>query len=91
MAVGQGIVEGLVGTFGPFLIPAVVFAAGVAGYTTLLFLNRHLANEETDAVVNLSAGDPDESTTGKDHGATGRGVSPDDGPEESEETRDPTD
>lgn len=91
MAVGQGLVEGLVGTFGPFLIPAVVFAAGVVGYATLLFLNRRLASDDTDAVVNPSAGDPDESTTDRDHGATDRGISPGDVTEEGEESGDPTD
>lgn len=30
----------LVDTFGPFLIPVVVFAAGVVGYGVLVVLNR---------------------------------------------------
>jgi hypothetical protein len=91
MVAGQGIIDGVVRTFGPFLIPAVVFVAGVAGYTALLLLTRYLQDEETDAVVNLSAGDPDESTTAKDHGATSRGISPEDVREDGEESGDPTD
>lgn len=32
----------LVETFGPFLIPAAVFAVGAVGYFALLFLSRWL-------------------------------------------------
>jgi hypothetical protein len=35
-----GIVESAVETFGPFLIPAAVFAAGLVGYGALYALTR---------------------------------------------------
>jgi hypothetical protein len=35
-----GIVESVVETFGPFLIPAAVFAAGLVGYGVLYALTR---------------------------------------------------
>jgi hypothetical protein len=37
--------SGLVETFGPFLIPAVVFGAGVIGYGVLYVVNRGLGGE----------------------------------------------
>lgn len=38
----MGLVETLVGTFGPFLIPATVFAVGVLGYGLLYLVSRWL-------------------------------------------------
>lgn len=37
--------EEVVRTFGPFLIPATVFAAGVVGYVALYLLSRWVAGE----------------------------------------------
>jgi len=42
----MGIVETLVGTFGPFLIPVVVFAVGALGYGLLFVLNRARGTDE---------------------------------------------
>ena len=36
----MGILDTLVGTFGPFLIPVVVFTVGALGYAVLFTLNR---------------------------------------------------
>ena len=36
----MGLLESLVGTFGPFLIPVVVFTVGAVGYAVLFALNR---------------------------------------------------
>lgn len=36
----SGVVDALVATFGPFLIPAVLFALGVVGYLALLAVSR---------------------------------------------------
>lgn len=33
-------IESIIELFGPFLIPVVVFAVGVVGYTVLVFLSR---------------------------------------------------
>lgn len=35
------VVDSLVETFGPFLIPALVFLVGVVGYGILIFLTRY--------------------------------------------------
>lgn len=35
------VVNALVETFGPFLIPATVFVVGVVGYGILIFLTRY--------------------------------------------------
>ena len=34
------VLDDIVGTFGPFLIPAVVFAAGLVGYGVLFLINK---------------------------------------------------
>jgi hypothetical protein len=78
MAGVESAVEALVRTFGPFLIPVTVFGIGAVGYTVLFLLSRQFRGDDADGVVNLSAGTPERSTTDKDHGATGRGVLPDD-------------
>ncbi|TSD14008.1 hypothetical protein DP107_10230 [Haloglomus irregulare] len=70
--------EALVRTFGPFLIPVTVFAVGVVGYSVLYAVSSRLGEDDSDGAVNLSAGTPGASTTDRDHGATGRGVLPDD-------------
>lgn len=72
----QSVVEGLVRTFGPFLIPVTVFVIGAVGYTALYLVNRRLHPDDEEGVVNLSAGTPERSTTTKDHGASTRGVLP---------------
>ncbi|WP_276257516.1 hypothetical protein [Haloglomus litoreum] len=72
----QSVVEGMVQTFGPFLIPVTVFAIGLVGYTVLYLVSRQLRPDEDEGVVNLSAGTPERSATDKDHGASTRGVVP---------------
>jgi hypothetical protein len=42
----MGILDTLVGTFGPFLIPVVVFAVGAVGYGLLFALNRARGTDE---------------------------------------------
>lgn len=42
----MSLLSGVVETFGPFLIPAFVFAAGAVGYLGLLALNRLLGTDE---------------------------------------------
>jgi hypothetical protein len=78
MAGVQSVADALIRTFGPFLIPVTVFGIGFVGYAVLFMLNRQFRDDEEGGVVNLSAGTPEPSTTDKDHGATGRGVLPDD-------------
>jgi hypothetical protein len=72
----QSVVEGMVRTFGPFLIPVTVFAIGVVGYTVLFLVSRKLRPDEEEGVVNLSAGTPERSATDNDYGASTRGVRP---------------
>jgi hypothetical protein len=72
----QSVIEGMVGTFGPFLIPVTVFAIGIVGYTVLYLASRQFRPDEEEGVVNLSAGTPERSATDKDHGASTRGVLP---------------
>lgn len=78
MAGVQSVVDGLIRTFGPFLIPVTVFGVGFVGYAVLFMLNRQFRDDEEGGVVNLSAGTPEPSTTDKEYGATERGVLPDD-------------
>jgi hypothetical protein len=75
MAGVQSVTDALIRTFGPFLIPVTVFGIGFVGYAVLYMLSRQFRDDE-GGVVNLSAGTPEPSTTDKDHGATGRGVLP---------------
>jgi hypothetical protein len=35
------VVDALLGVFGPFLIPALIFAVGVVGYLVLVALTRY--------------------------------------------------
>jgi hypothetical protein len=35
------VLDALVETFGPFLIPATIFVVGVVGYGVLILLTRH--------------------------------------------------
>lgn len=72
----QSVVEGLVRTFGPFLIPVTVFAVGVVGYTVLFLVSRQFRGGDEAGVVNLSAGTPERSATDNDYGASTRGVRP---------------
>jgi hypothetical protein len=72
----QSVLEGMVETFGPFLIPVTVFAIGIVGYTVLYLVSRQFRPDEEAGVVNLSAGTPERSATDKDHGASTRGVRP---------------
>ncbi|PSP99536.1 hypothetical protein BRC89_04080 [Halobacteriales archaeon QS_4_70_19] len=81
----QSVAEGLIRTFGPFLIPVTVFAIGAVGYTILYLVNRQLRPEDEESVVNLSAGSPERSTTSKDHGASTRGVLPYGGDESADD------
>lgn len=78
MAGAQSVADALIRTFGPFLIPVTVFGIGFVGYAVLFMLNRQFRDDEEGEVVNLSAGTPEPSATDKDHGATGRGVLPND-------------
>jgi hypothetical protein len=39
------VVDALLGAFGPFVIPVLVFAAGVVGYGVLFFAGRVLSAE----------------------------------------------
>ena len=50
----MGILETLVATFGPFLIPVVVFTVGALGYAVLFALNRARG---TDQVSKWQAAD----------------------------------
>lgn len=50
----MGLLETLVGTFGPFLIPVVVFTIGAVGYAALFALNRMRG---TDQVSKWQAAD----------------------------------
>jgi hypothetical protein len=43
------VVEVLFDAFGPFLLPAALFAAGVVGYGILLLTGRLLTSETADA------------------------------------------
>jgi len=72
----QSVVEGMVRTFGPFLIPVTVFAIGVVGYTVLFLVSRQFRPDTEEGVVNLSAGTPERSATDNDYGASTRGVRP---------------
>jgi hypothetical protein len=40
--------EEVVRTFGPFLIPATVFAVGVVGYAALYLVSRWLSGDRAD-------------------------------------------
>lgn len=42
----MGILDTLVGTFGPFLIPVAVFTVGAVGYALLFALNRLRGTDE---------------------------------------------
>jgi hypothetical protein len=50
----MALLDTLVGTFGPFLIPVVVFTVGAVGYGVLFALNRLRG---TDAVSKWQASD----------------------------------
>jgi hypothetical protein len=82
----QSVVEGVVETFGPFLIPVTVFAIGIVGYTVLYLMSRQFRRESEEGVVNLSAGTPERSATDNDYGASTRGVRPYDDDEEGATT-----
>ncbi|ERH04011.1 MAG: hypothetical protein A07HR60_00799 [uncultured archaeon A07HR60] len=36
----EGVIETVIGLFGPFVIPVGVFAAGLVGYLILVYLGR---------------------------------------------------
>jgi hypothetical protein len=38
--IGTGILDAIYATFGPFLVPAVIFVVGLVGYALLLLLTR---------------------------------------------------
>jgi hypothetical protein len=42
------VVEGLISTFGPFLIPATLFALGAVGYLLLYLVTRARGETYTD-------------------------------------------
>ena len=62
------VVDVLFETFGPFLFPAALFAAGAVGYAVLLLAGRLLADEEPTGWPTGTAetGETDEAVTDTD-------------------------
>ena len=42
---GVPLLDGLIGTFGPFVIPVVLFVIGLIGYLLLVALSRAAGND----------------------------------------------
>lgn len=63
------VVDALFDIFGPFLVPVVLFAAGVVGYGVLLLAGRLLAPGETpEWPVGTAESDEDPDDTGRHEG-----------------------
>lgn len=55
-------VDALLGAFGPFLLPVVLFAAGVVGYGFLFLVGRLIATEGADGWPTGTNGATEEPT-----------------------------
>lgn len=61
------VVDPLFDAFGPFLLPAVVFAAGVVGYGVLFLVGRLLDDERTaEWSTGTSAGSDESAETDRE-------------------------